>query len=255
LSAIRARFEYPLKQIFTNVKGELRCRGVDGTIERALPGHVMHRAGDFPRSIRHRIWQKQSGYYTLEGRPWALLCQLDSGLYAFLTMDMTHCVCTCHDFCCHFEPAFQVRNQYCEVCGAVGCRLHPFWRSACLVCQGRQIRAERVALYVAPRVATLISCAMTEADYRAYHANTVPARHWDCDPGPQARRLALAMLPHRRLGAAAGRWAAEVVAKADVMAMVLRMAEEKAADSDEEQGRPSERQRGRAWGDAPDDHD
>ena len=115
---------------------------------------------------------------------WLLLCQLDNGMHAFVT------------------AATSAGYSKQRDCG---------WDIVDL---------ERMELYVAPRPAALISLAMRNAEYSAYLAQTVPVRHWDSDTSASARQLALAMITHRRLGKAAGRWAAEAVGNTDAMLLV-----------------------------------
>ena len=76
-------------------------------------------------------------------------------------------------------------------------------------CQG----ASGMSLTLAPDPADLVFCAMTDREYLLYERSTAPAPRWAaCDAATAARRLALAMLGHPRLGAGAGPWARELLA-------------------------------------------
>ncbi len=138
----------------------------------ALPGRPEHDPGDFPRNIRHWLWCIRIHHEERFGAgEWALLCQLDGGLYALL-----------------------LANE----CASDGFR-----------CNG----ASGMSLTLAPDPADLVFFAMTDHQYLLYERTTAPAPCWAaCDAATAARRLALAMLGHRRLGAGAGPWARELLA-------------------------------------------
>jgi hypothetical protein len=81
--------------------------------------------------------------------------------------------------------------------------------------------ASGMALTLAPDPADLVFFGMTDYEYLLYERTTAPAPRWAaCTAATTARRLALAMLGHRRLGAGAGPWARELLA--DMLAAVGR---------------------------------
>ena len=62
-------------------------------------------------------------------------------------------------------------------------------------------------LYLSPEPDTLILQAMTDAEYHLYATTTAPVPVWTpCDAETIARRVAWAMLGHRRLGARYPLW-------------------------------------------------
>jgi hypothetical protein len=194
-SVQRRRLDRTLSRIARGAEGGLQWRGEGASIVRALPGQPAHDPGDFPSNIRSWIW-----WHEHPGSA-RLLCQLDGGLFAFLAVqEEAHCSgCACS--CCGW-----IRHTWCG------------W------CSNRRYFRPGVALYLAPRPAALVARAMAAADYRAYMRHTDPVPHWACHRA--AWRVALAMAAHRRLGAAAPRWAGEAARQADVMAAVWRLAEE-----------------------------
>jgi hypothetical protein len=93
-----------------------------------------------------------------------------------------------------------------DECGSWG-----FW------CTG----ASGMVLTLAPDPADLVFFGMTDYQYLLYERTTAPAPRWAaCTAATTARRVALAMLGHRRLGAGAGPWARELLA--DMLAAVGR---------------------------------
>jgi hypothetical protein len=186
-------FQCPFRHI-VKLNEELCCRRNKSRITQALPGQAQaaqHDAGDFPHNIFNWIWWYTGNDLDGEGEMWLLLCQLDNGMFAF------------------FAAATSASAGYSK------------FRD-----NGRNVfEFERMQLFVAPRPAPLISLAMRETEYASYLAQTVPVRHWDSDTSFPARQLAVAMIAHRRLGKAAGRWAAEVVGNRDVMLLVWARAE------------------------------
>ena len=184
-------FHCPFRHIESRNGRGLYCRGLYNRNGSRITHGLPGQANHNAGNFPHNIRNWIWWEYDSENPMWRLLCQLENGLYAFFVARA---------------------GTYSE------------WSDS-----GRDtVDLDRMELYVAPRPAALIGLAMREEDYAAYLAQTAPTRHWDSDTSPQARRLAVAMIAHRRLGRAAGRWAAELVRNKDVMLLVLAAAEPEA---------------------------
>jgi hypothetical protein len=148
-------FEYPFGQIDPDPNSDYTYS--IKSITKILPGQPKYQAGPFPNNIRHWIWACADEMYYNEGK-WRILCELNSGLFAYFEAD-------------------------CDTTG--------------FFCQGS------ISLFLSPKPSNLVTQAMTDAAYSLYMPQTVPAPCWSCwDADTAARRLAWAMLDHRRLGAA-----------------------------------------------------